>query len=272
MASFYALPLAKLRGIRLINGTIRDAFSEGGFRWRLQKLLLRLSDARVANSKAGLQSRGFRRDGRGNYVIYNGFDMGRFEAGRTRADSGRKFGPPEKKVVAMVAEFSDHKDYSTYIRTARLVLARRSDVVFIAVGGGKNLETCKRMAAAGGEDIRFLGERKDVEAIVSSIHIGVLCTYTEGISNSVMEYMAAEKPVIVTDGGGSREIVVDGENGFLIPRSNPEALAKKIEWLLDNPALAQEMGKRGKEHLLRHFSLDQLARNCLRMYQEVLAR
>jgi glycosyltransferase involved in cell wall biosynthesis len=126
------------------------------------------------------------------------------------------------------------------------------------------------MAAPAGDAIRFLGERKEIEAIVAAMHIGVLCTYTEGISNSVMEYMAAEKPVIVTDGGGSREIVVDGENGFLVPRSDPETLAARIELLLDDPALAGRMGKAGKEHLRRHFSLDQLVANTVRMYQQLL--
>ena len=270
MATFYAWPLTKLRGIKLVNGTIRNAFANRGFRWAMHKLLLRLSDARVANSIAGLESRGFSRTDKGNYVIYNGFDMGRFETARDRSAS-LNLGFEGKRAVIMVAEFSDYKDYPTYIRAAALLLKKRQDVVFVAVGGGKNLEACRQMAASAGVAIRFLGERKDVEALVSATHIGVLCTYTEGISNSVMEYMAAENPVVVTDGGGSREIVIDGENGFLISRSNAEALAAKIEFLLNDPDLASRMGKAGKDRLQRHFSLDQLAANTMRMYQEILA-
>jgi glycosyltransferase involved in cell wall biosynthesis len=64
---------------------------------------------------------------------------------------------------------------------------------------------------------------------------------------------------------------VDGENGFLVPRSNPEVLAQKVELLLDDSELAQRMGRAGKLHLQRHFSLDQLVVNTMRMYQEVLA-
>jgi glycosyltransferase involved in cell wall biosynthesis len=271
MATFYALPLAKLRGIKLVNGTIRNAFSHRGFRWETEKLLLRLSDARVANSNAGLESRGFRQADRGNYVVYNGFDMGRFDSARTRGGSELNWGLAGKKAVGMIAEFSDFKDYPTYIQAARMILKKRQDVVFFAVGGGKNLEACKQLGASAGDGIRFLGERKDIEAIVSGLDLGVLCTYTEGISNAVMEYMAAEKPVVVTDGGGSREIVVEGENGFLIPQSNPEVLAQRIELLLDDPARAHRMGHAGKLHLQRHFSLDQLVANTMQMYQEVLA-
>ncbi len=270
MATFYALPLSRLRRIKLVNGTIRNAFRNRGFRWEMQKFLLWLSDARVGNSKAGLESRGLRQTGNGNYIIHNGFDMGRFEAAKAQGDRNVNLRVEGKKIVGMVAEFSDYKDYTTYLRTAEFILKRRNDVMFVAVGGGKNLETCKQMAASAGDGIRFLGERKDIEAIVSAMHIGVLCTYTEGISNSIMEYMAAEKPVVVTDCAGNREVVLEGETGFLVSRSQPQALAQKIELLLDDSALAQRMGKAGKHHLLRHFSLDRLVHDTMRMYEEVL--
>jgi glycosyltransferase involved in cell wall biosynthesis len=65
--------------------------------------------------------------------------------------------------------------------------------------------------------------------------------------------------------------VIEGENGFLISHSNPEALAAKIELLLSDPDLASRMGKAGKDRLQRHFSLDQLAESTMRMYQEMLA-
>ncbi len=175
--------------------------------------------------------------------------MGRFEAVKAQGDRNLNLRVQGKKVVGMVAEFSDYKDYPTYLRTAEIILERRNDVMFVAVGGGKHLEACKRMVAPAADGIRFLGERKDIEAIVSAMHIGVLCTYTEGISNSIMEYMAAEKPVVVTDCGGNREIVMEGESGFLVSRTQPEVLAQKIELLLDDSALARRMGEAGKRHL-----------------------
>src|SRR5262249_14514313 len=120
------------------------------------------------------------------------------------------------------------------------------------------------------DGILFLGERRDVEAIVSGIDVGVLCTFTEGISNSVMEYMAAGRPSVVTDGGGSRELVIDGRTGFLVPPSDPQAMAIKIAALLDRSDLAEEMGLAAQQHLLRQFSLEQLADNTLRMYRSIL--
>lgn len=270
MTMSYAWPLARLLGIKLVNGTIRNAFSGKGLRWRWHELMLRLADARIANSKAGFVSRGMRYDAPGNYVIHNGFDTQRFETAAKIQSNVLGFDPNGRKVVGMVAEFSDYKDFPTFIRAMQQVLARRRDVVFVTVGGGKNFDVCKQMVSPGEESIRFLGERKDVEALVQQMDIGVLCTFTEGISNSVMEYMAAGKPVVVTDGGGSSELVVDGETGFLVPPSNPRAVAEKVKLLLADAEKAREMGVAGRRRLEKQFSLEQLVESNLQMYQEVL--
>ena len=270
MATFYALPLTKLSRAKLVNGCVRGALPAVGFRGKLRRLLLGLSDVRVANSKAGLESVGLREGRKGNYVIYNGFDFQRFRERSAAVNGSEGWDTGSRKVVGMVAEFSDYKDYVTYIKAAQMILQKRNDVSFIAVGGGKNLEACKQLAASAGSGIRFLGERRDVEAIVNAIDVGVLCTYTEGISNSVMEYMAAGKPSIVTDGGGSRELVLDGNTGFLVSASNPQAVAAKIELLLDGSDLGMRMGRAGQARLLDKFSLEQLVTNTMRMYRETV--
>ena len=270
MAMSYAWPLARLMNIRIINNTIRNAFSGKGLRWRWHKLMLHLADARVANSKAGFASRGIPHDDPGNYVIYNGLDLDRFESSASPNGEKLAFHAKGRKVVGMVAEFSDYKDFSTFIRAAQEVLARRQDVVFVAVGDGKNLDACKRMVSTNEKSILFLGKRKDVEALLQQIDVGVLCTFTEGISNSVMEYMAAGKPVVVTHGGGSSELIVDGEHGFLVPASDPKAVARRLEFLLDHPSNAEQMAAAGRSRVQEMFSLSQLAENTLRMYREVL--
>jgi glycosyltransferase involved in cell wall biosynthesis len=270
MAMSYAWPLARLMGIKVINGTIRNAFSGAGSRWHWHKLMLHLADARVSNSKAGFVSRGIRHDGPGNYVIYNGLDLDRFESRASSNGDELGFDAKGRKIVGMVAEFSDYKDFPTFIRAAQEVLARRQDAIFVAVGDGKNLDACKRMVSTNETSILFLGERMDVEAMVPQMDIGVLCTFTEGISNSVMEYMAARKPVIVTNGGGSSELVVDGVTGFLVPPSNPRAVAEKLELLLADSKKAQQMGVAGRRRLESQFSIDQLVERTVQMYRAVL--
>ena len=106
-----------------------------------------------------------------------------------------------------------------------------------------------RSSITNEKSILFLGKRKDVETLVQQIDIGVLCTFTEGISNSVMEYMAAGKPVVVTNGGGSCELITDGVQGFLVPPAQPLAVAEKIELLAGDSVKDQQMGLAGGKRI-----------------------
>lgn len=269
VSSFYALPLARIMRIPLINGSIRNAFSHGS-RWTLERLLLKSSDYRVANSYAGLRSRGFSvRDGK-SIVIYNGFDFSRVDRMPSNYGERENVRDSKKKAVGMVAEFNRHKDYATFIQAAQDICGRRKDVVFVMVGDGETLEVSQR-AAAGIEAIRFLGRTNKVEAIVETFDIGVLCTFAEGFSNSIMEYMALRKPVVATDGGGTRELVVDGETGFLVPPASSAAVAAKIEYLLDNPATARRMGEAGEARLRREFGIARMVEETVRLYKRAVA-
>ena len=106
-----------------------------------------------------------------------------------------------------------------------MILNNRKDVTFLVIGNGINLEKC-RMKARGHEKIKFLGFQNDIESIVNVFNAGVLLTnqdvHGEGISNSIMEYMALGKPVIATDGGGTKELIVDGKTGFLVQPKSPD--------------------------------------------------
>jgi glycosyltransferase involved in cell wall biosynthesis len=269
MSSFYTMPAARICGIPLINGSIRNAFAGGGLRWTLERMLLGVSDYRVANSYAGLRSRGLSAQDRRNVVIYNGFDFSRLEHLTTSGDWHDNSGEP-MKTVGMVAEFNRFKDYSTLIQVARKMSGGRKDVVFVLVGDGPTLEASQQ-AAAGVEAIRFAGRQKHVEEIVQTFDIGVLCTFVEGLSNSIMEYMALARPVIATDGGGTRELVVDGETGLLVPPADPDALAASIAYLLDHPAVARRMGEAGKARLTREFSITRMVDETARLYDLALA-
>ena len=268
MSSFYALPLARLMNVPLVNGSVRNAFSKAGFRWRLERFLLNMSDYRLANSHAGLRSRGFSERDSKNVVIYNGFDFSRLE-GRP-GNGGRSMRGRDTKTVGMVAEFNPFKDYSTFIQAARKISERRKGVVFVMIGDGETLEASRR-EASGAEAIKFLGKKKNIEEIVATFDIGVLCTFVEGFSNSVMEYMALKKPVVATDGGGTRELVVDGETGLLVPPANPDAVAAKIEYLLDNPTIAKRLGEAGEARLRREFSITKMIEETIQLYKRATA-
>lgn len=269
MTSFYALPLAKAMGIPLINGSIRNSFRRGGVRWQVERMLLAWSDGIVANSSAGLRSRRFEISPT-RTVIRNGFDVSRLTTLKPQRDVRAAWNIDGQQVVGMVAVFKDHKDYATYLAAAQDILSRRNDVVFVAVGDGDNLEACKQSVPAGCTGIRFVGAAKDVESIVNTFDIGVLATHGEGISNSIMEYMALGKPVVASEGGGTCELVLDGITGFLVPPRNPCALAAKISQLLDQPEMSRRMGAAGHERIGMAFSVERLAADTVSFYESVL--
>jgi glycosyltransferase involved in cell wall biosynthesis len=254
----------------LINASIQNAFSRGGFRWSLEKLLLQASDYRIANSYAGLWSRGFSEHDGTNAVIVNGFDFARVARFINSGSLGRHQEHRVPKVVGMVAEFNRFKDYATFIRAAQKISRKRKDVRFVAVGDGETLAACKEIAA-GSDTIKFLGKRQNIEEIVNAFDIGVLSTFTEGISNSIMEYMALGKPVVATDGGGTKELVVEGETGYLVPAENPDALAVKLEYLLDHSDVAHRMGAAGEAKLRHEFSIERMVEETLKLYQRAMA-
>ena len=271
MTSFYALPLAKALGIPLVNGSIRNSFSAPGIRWRAERALIRLSDAVIANSEAGLRSRGLERSST-RTVIHNGFDFGRLRHLTPGAAMRTQLGIDTRYVVGMVALFNRHKDHPTFVAAAQQVLARRDDVTFVAVGDGQTLEECKRAVATDCTRIRFPGLMENVESVANMFDVGVLASHGEGISNAIMEYMALGKPVVATDLGATNEVVVDGVTGLLVPPHDAAALASSVCAVLDNQALASRMGHAGRHRIEQHFSLARLTADTLAFYESVLGR
>src|SRR5271156_2173597 len=266
MSSAYALPIAKLLGVPLINGSIRNCFQSSAMRWKVERALLAWSDFRIANSAAGLRSRGFSPESDKDFVIHNGLDLSRVEGlGNGTGNNGRSHDQ-----VGMFAEFRPDKDFKTFLLAARHLLSSRQNVTFVTVGDGETLAPMKGLVSDAGDRVQFLGRRKDVEKIASSFSIGVLASFTEGISNSIMEYMMLAKPVVATDCAGSQELVLEGETGFLVPSQDPVALADKIASLLDNPDQARSMGQAGKAHIERHFSLKTMVDKTVDTYEHAI--
>jgi len=275
MTSIYAVPVAKMLGIKLINGMIRDSspfnfFSKSCIR---SKITFPFSDVILANSNAGLKA--YNAPLHKSVCIYNGFDFNRIRRLHDENTVRRKFNINTEKVVGMVASFSDNKDYETYVSSAKMILQNRNNVTFLAIGGGENLEKCKKMVDDKFKDkILFLGRQEDVESIVNIFDVGLLSTNTkvhgEGISNSIMEYMALGKPVVATDCGGTSELVLHGETGFLVKSQNIDDMGTRIEQLLEDKDLSIRMGNAGRERIKKKFNLGKMTKLYIGLYERLL--
>ena len=103
--------------------------------------------------------------------------------------------------------------------------------------------------------INYLGTTNDVRPFLEETSVYVLPSYREGMSVSIMEAEAVGRAVITTDTNGCRDVIVDGQNGFLVPVGNSERLAEKMIWFLENPNEIENMGKQSRSFAQENFKL-----------------
>lgn len=115
----------------------------------------------------------------------------------------------------------------------------------------------------------LIGKSSQVESLISASDIGVLFSPSEGISNSIIEYMALGKPVITTDIiGGSREIVEDGKTGYIM-KANALEISNRISEIINNPDLMNKLGQRGKQNIKQKFSLESMGSEYVELYEKI---
>lgn len=272
MTAFYSVLACKLLNIKLVNGMVTDSPQQQNYlnkHWLRARLTFPFSDVIVGNSKAGLVA--YHAPSAKSVVIHNGYNFERSDNLLKSSILRNQINIATKYIVGMVANFSERKDYATYFSAAQILLKKRKDITFVAIG--YNTDSDESKALINNEFLeyfRLLGKRSDIESLVNLMDIGVLSTFTEGISNAILEYMSLSKPVIATSGGGTNEIVIDNLTGFLIGPSNPEELATKLEILLNNNSLSTSMGLAGKERILNEFSIDKMVKQYISIYEEIL--
>ena len=120
--------------------------------------------------------------------------------------------------------------------------------------------------------VEWWGRRDNMPAVLHAAHIACLPSYREGLPKSLLEAAACGLPIVTTDTPGCREIVHDGDNGFLVPVRDAPALACALQGLIDNPVLRAEMGLRSREMVLAYFSREQIIAETLAVYRELTQR
>jgi glycosyltransferase involved in cell wall biosynthesis len=271
LSTFYSTFIVKMMNIKLINGAIRNAeynFIPFGKMWLMTKLIYRWPDMIIANTRSGLMSLNLENKG---IYIYNGFDESRI-GNLVEPDIIRsRFNIKEKIIVGMVAKFKPDKDYESFIEAAKIVLLKFNNIAFVLVGEGPNLSKVKNSVKEI-PNFKFLGQQNNIENIINIFDIGVMSSFTEGISNSIMEYMALGKPVIATNLNGTKEIVISEETGYLVNQKKPLEIADKIIFLLNNPKIGKMMGRRGQSRIREDFSLSKMTESYYELYCEILEK
>lgn len=193
-------------------------------------------------------------------LIYNGVDLARF-AGSGRDAVRREIGIPEDAVaLGMVANLVPVKDHETALRALATLHASGRPAHLILAGEGE-LEDALRAQAGElglGSFVHFLGRRNDVPAVLDAMDIFVLASLTEGLSNALLEAMAAGKPVVATRVGGNPEVVAQDSTGILVPPGDAGGLAEALGTLYSDQPLRERMGLAARERVAEAFSVEKM--------------
>ena len=285
-ANMFAIPAAKLAGARVV-ASIRDMSVYLSSKQKYaQRLICKLADRIVVNANAikdRLVAEGY--DGSRICVIPNGIDLARFDQPRATGCIHRELGlPANAPLIGVVGRVCRRKGIEDFLTAAAMVTSRFPTARYLIVGealtaGGGTIvrdyayerELMRQAAQLGLQDrVVFTGFRPDVERVLNELTVSVLPSLSEGLSNSLLESMAAGVPVVATRVGGTAEAVQDGENGLLLPPGDPNALSAAICRLLDAPAFAARLGEEGRRSVADRFSMTRLVNTTSFFYESLL--
>jgi glycosyltransferase involved in cell wall biosynthesis len=206
------------------------------------------------------------------FVVHNGFEATRALRGPVRA--GRTAG--ETAEIVMAARMVPEKDFATLLEAGEILYRSGRSVRITLMGSGPDREPLAaqwRDAVEAGR-VRFLDCGLDVMPVLATADIGVLLTdplhHAEGLSNSIMEYMASGLPVVCTESGGNREVVLEGRTGFIVPPHDARAVADALARLVDDPGSARRFGEAGSERIRDEFSTRVMVERTVAVYETVI--
>ena len=262
-----AVPICRILHIPVVDSAIRS----GTGMPPLRRIVSNWADLLIANSQAGIKASGIDRSR--VRVIYNGFDAERLERYQRENTTDLK-----RTTVVMTGRMVREKDFDLFLSVARLLNQKEPrSWKFLAIGKGPDRErlisSSKELIDYGCIDFPEAG--LEVLGFLQQANIGVLLTnasyHAEGLSNSIMEYMACGLPVICNRNGGNEELVLEGETGFLIEPGDSTALMERLLYFHQNPEAGQQMGMCGKERIREQFSVEKMVSSLISAYQEALA-
>jgi glycosyltransferase involved in cell wall biosynthesis len=268
-SSYFGVPLARLAGIRRV---VRVRNNLG--HWltpahrRLGRLLGRLVDVTLTNCEPARQALLEAEGGpeRKVAVLENGVDLERFSA----VDDVPGGGSPR---IGVVANLRPVKGVDVFLRAAAELRTRFPATTFHVAGQGEQRQELERLVADLNlsDRVTFHGPVVDVPAFLSTLAVAVLPSHAEGMSNAVLEYLAAGRPVVATNVGANPHLLSGGEFGVLAPPGDSAALAAAVGGLLDDPATAMKLAAAGRRHVFEHYSRDAMRQRFETFYTRLAA-
>ena len=207
-------------------------------------------------------------------VIYNGYDANADYPLPLPEQSARPAGQLDlekyQQVIVQVSNLREIKRIDVLIRAAGVVAARYPRTLFLVIGEGPERE---RLTALINElhlsnHVYLAGFRSDVKEILKQGSIGILCSDSEGLSNTIIEYMAAGLPVVCTEVGGNVELIEHNKQGFLFRPGDYQDLAGCLMLLIQDRKLASTLGQAAAQRALEKFGVEQYIASSEKFFLE----
>jgi glycosyltransferase involved in cell wall biosynthesis len=206
-------------------------------------------------------------------VVYNGIDIESLaKLPRDRGLPGSVGIPLDAPVIGTVGNLYPVKGQADLLRAMAAVIARQPLAHLVVLGRGALHDRLSAQAheLGIGHRVHLLGHREDVPRWVAAMDVFVLPSLSEGLPLSLLEAMAAARPVVATAVGGVPEVVQAGVTGFMVPPGSPVKLATRILTLLEDRALSAAIGAAAQAHVREAFSVERMTRDYRAIYRGVL--
>ncbi len=198
------------------------------------------------------------------HLLPNAVDPDEFSPGSGEA--------PDPPVVTYIGRLEPWKGAGSFLEIARLVRKDLPGTVFRIAGDGSLRKEMQAAAADLGRSVEFLGEVEHdrIADLLRSSSVLVLPSFIEGLPTVCLEALACGVPVVASETGGTSEVVIDGQTGFLCPAERPAAFAERVLTLLHDPALRGRMGRAGRALVEREHSWSRVAELTERLYEQLV--
>lgn len=264
----------RLAGVPTIIASVLTAHVKTSLREKFYRFTEPLIALTVSNSKAAVTYMVSRRilSLEKTVIIPNGMIVSDFPAQITREEARRELAIPlDAFLWIAVGNLRPAKDYPTLLEAAARCAKASAEFRLCIVGGGEALADLNADVDARGLRgvVSFLGPRTDVPRVLRAGDAFVLSSAWEGLPNAVMEGMASGLPVVATDVGGVRELIDQGRSGFIVPPSDPTALAVQMLAMMSLEVEARSrMGASARAYIISHFDNERV----VDMWEEVFGR
>jgi len=243
-----------------------------------ERLIAPATDARVCVSKDILEIRKIRERTSAAKLFYipNGVDTAVFgNPNRIRAETMSEFGWKEADpFIISVGRLEPEKNYELLIRAVERLRARFPAIRCLLVGEGRSREQLVSLAESLdlGDRVKLAGARDDIADLLGAADIFVLSSFKEGLPVALLEAMAAGKGIVATSVGGIPEAIRGGENGFLVPSGDLDALAEAIGRLAADTALRERLGRAARAEAMRAYAIEKIVRRIEELYTSLCAK